>query len=72
MAHAVRWRSDRQSDIGAAADTHGLRANAPSGARRFEIHHISIENELLIGTDILQNWHDFSRNRLILSFKIQR
>jgi hypothetical protein len=72
VARGALGQSDRQAAIRAVADNHGVRADAAPGARRFEIHHISIENELLIGTDILQNWHDFSRNRLILSFKIQR
>jgi len=49
-----------------------VRTTAASIVRRFEIHHISIENDLLNCTNILQNWHDFSRNRLILSFKIQQ
>jgi hypothetical protein len=72
VARGARGQSDRQSGIRAVADNHGVRAGAAPGARRFEIHHISFENKLLIRADILQNWHDFSRNRLILSFKIQQ
>jgi hypothetical protein len=60
----------RKSGTRAASATQGVPAMAAAGGRRFETHHISIENELLICTKILDNRHDFSRKRLILSIKM--
>jgi hypothetical protein len=46
----------------------GAQCRSKSG-RLFEFHHISTENKLLICTNIFHNWHHFSSDRLILSFR---
>jgi hypothetical protein len=44
---------------------------AVRGGRLFEFQHVSTKNKLLIYKDILDDRHDLSRERLILSFQIQ-
>ena len=49
-----------------------MRAIAVRGRGLFEFQHVSAKNKLLICKDILNDRHNFSRQRLVLSPEIQQ
>jgi hypothetical protein len=49
-----------------------MRAVAVRGGRLFEFQHVTTENKVLIYKDILDDWYDFGRQRLVLLLQVQQ